>query len=273
MTIPCVFIHLNDTRVLHKTIPQALKFNKNIVVIGDEPVSEYCKSVDVDFINYTDLYSDELNEFDSNYVHMSSNTPWIEKFCFLRWFMLNEYVKQNNLETIFYSDSDVMLYCNISNEWKKYEQFDASLIHRSCGSTSYFTKTGLDNFCKYTQETYRDKNSFRFTDLFFKYENHKKNNEPGGVCDMTLLDRFHYADTFGGGPARVGEMTHVIEDSAFDHNINVDDGVYDYDTDRGIKNIEFINGIPFCYHKNLKRNIKFNGLHFQGKAKQLLYVM
>ena len=270
MKIPCVFIHLNDTRVLHKTIPQALNFNNDVVVIGDEPVSEYCNNNGVKFINYKDLYSNQVIEFDSNYVHMSSNGFWVEKLCFLRWFLINEYIKQNNIDTVFYCDSDVMLYCDVSEEWKNYDQFDAVLCHRTCGSTSYFTKTGIDNFCNYTQEIYRDKNSYKFDDLAFKWENHKKHNQAGGVCDMTLLDRFHYDDVSGGGPARVGEMTHVINNSVFDHNINVDDGVYAFNETNRIKDIQFDNGVPYCYHTILKRKVKFNALHYQGSAKNIL---
>ena len=271
MKIPIIFIHLNDVRVLHKTIPQAIKHNNDVFVIGDAPVENYCRDHGVNFSNYEDFCSSAFHEFDSNYIHMSSNTPWIEKFCFLRWFILDEYVRQKELETIFYCDSDVMIYCDVTEEWEKYNQFDATLVHRSCGATSYFTKTGINNFCNYTQEIYKNTSSYKFDDLLFKYKNHQKNNVDGGVCDMTLLDRFHYDDAHLGGPARIGEMTHVIDDSVFDHNINVDEGIYDYDEAIGIKNIQFDNGIPFCYHKNLKRKVKFNSLHFQGKAKNILY--
>ena len=82
---------------------------------------------------------------------------------------------------------------------------------------------------------------------------------PGGVCDMTLLDRYHQKESWG-GPPTIGEMTHVINDSVFDQNINSKDGLYDFNHELGIKNIEFIDGIPYCYHENLNKKVKEKNL-------------
>jgi hypothetical protein len=272
MSIPCVFIHLNNIQPLEKTIPQALKFNNEICVIGNEPIKKYCDFIGVKFFDFRDFYSEKAKEFDSNYVHMSSNSPWVEKICFIRWYILNDFIHKQKLNKVFYSDSDVMLYCNIENTWENFEQYNLSIVNRACGSTSFWTREGSDNFCKFTSEIYNNKNCFYFNDFVCFYENLKKFNMQGGVCDMTLLDRFHQKESWG-GPPTIGEMTHVINESTFDQNINSKDGVYDFNNELGIKNIEFIKSIPYCYHKNLNKKIKFNALHFQGGAKRLLYRM
>jgi len=272
MKIPCVFIHLNDRRPLQKTIPQALKFNNRVLVIGDQPVKEYCDSIGVEFFDYQSLFSDQAKDFQSKYVHMSSNSPWVEEFCFIRWYLLNSLMQKQNLDKVFHADSDVMLYCNTDEVWPNYKQYNLSIVNRACGSTSFWTRKGLDNFCKFVLEIYSDKSSFYYNDFVSFYENHQKCNMPGGVCDMTLLDRYHQKELWG-GPPTIGEMTHVINGSVFDQNINSKDGLYDFNDELGVKNIEFIDGIPHCYHENLKIKVKFNALHFQGKAKQLLYGM
>ena len=54
----------------------------------------------------------------------------------------------------------------------------------------------------------------------------------------------------------------VIDGSTYDHNINVDDGVYEFED--GIKKVNMIEGLPYVFHKTLNKNIRFNCLHFQG---------
>lgn len=267
--IPVVFLHLKSaTLVTEKVIQQAGKENK-VFLIGDDHTRVLANSPNVTFVDIGQVMDSDFIEFQERYEHLSTNPASIELFCFLRWFAIKKFMEAFEYDRIFYADTDVMIYCDVTEEEKKYEQFDMTLIHRCCGSTSFISKTAITDFCNFTLDIYRNKGGHLYGELLNKFSNMQKHNKAGGVCDMTLLEMFHYADSVGGGPCKVGEMTHVIDNSTFDHNINVDDGgVYDHNGHH--KNIIFEDGIPYCFHKRLDRLVKFNALHYQGPAKQLL---
>jgi len=269
MSIPVVFLHVGaNSPVLEKVIKQANKQNE-VILIGDSNTVHLRDECGIGFVDIQKVVDEDFVLFDKLYDHLSTNPEFIEKFCFLRWFAVRTMMERANLDRIFYADSDVMLYCDVTEENKKFEQFDMTLVHRCCGSTSFMSKESLSTFCDYMLDIYKEKEEFAYGDLLNKFSNMRKHNKDGGVCDMTLLDRFHYEDSKGGGPCRIGEMTHVIEESTYDHNINTDEGIYDHDGRS--KNIVWKDGNPYCYNKNLKREIRFNALHYQGPAKQLLF--
>lgn len=248
--------------VLSKTIPKALEKN-NLVLLSDrnytaESPNFICKNIE--------LYNSQENQkFVGNYEHLSGQPLWHERFCFERWFVLLEFMKQENIDCIFHADSDMMIYSDMTEEFEKYKQYYMTLVYRSCGASSFITKEALQEFCDYVNELYENKDTYEFSFLKSKWESHKEFGVNGGVCDMTLLEMFHKKKS----PSLIGEMMQVIDDSTYDHALVSPDGVYEHNG--SIKNIKFVDGVPYCYHKNLKRDVRFNVLHFQGdKAKQLL---
>ena len=72
----------------------------------------------------------------------------------------------------------------------------------------------------------------------------------------------------GGGPGRVGEMMSNVNNSTYDHNINVSDGDYEFNGVKTVKDYE--DGRPSIFNHRLDRDIKFNSLHFQGAAKNMM---
>jgi hypothetical protein len=56
----------------------------------------------------------------------------------------------------------------------------------------------------------------------------------------------------------------IIDDATYDHNINVPDQYFDFNE---IKNVKIKDGFPHVYHHKLRKDIRFNSLHFQGNAK------
>lgn len=270
MSIPVVFLHLGaESPVLEKVINQAKKQNE-VILIGDQSTLHLKELCGIGFVDVQQVIDEDFVSFDKLYDHLSTNPEFIEKFCFLRWFALRTMMERANIDRVFYADSDVMLYCNVTEENKKFEQFGMTLAHRCCGSTSFMSKKTLNDFCNYLIGIYKNKEGFEYHELLNKFSNMRNYNKHGGVCDMTLLDKFHYAQDIGGGPCIVGEMTQVINNETYDHNLNCDEGVYDSDA-RGAKNIVWgEDGNPYCYHQLLKKQVKFNALHYQGPAKVLL---
>lgn len=260
--IPTIFIHNGYQPYLNYTINQSCKYNKTILIGTHNLINNN----NLKFAPITD-YSKYLQSFIEIYEHKSTNDYNYELFCFLRWFILKEYMEINQLKTIFYVDSDVMTYVNPELEYDKYCQYDFTLLHRCAAISSFFTKNGLDNFCNFLMETFKNKNSYDYVKIKSHFEVRQKFKLPGGVCDMTYFDYFHNLDN-GGGPGKIGEMMSIIDDSTYDHNINCEDQYFDFEN--GMKKIKIKDNKPYVYNHKLKKYIKFNCLHFQGSSKGLI---
>lgn len=262
--IPVVLIHKGFQDYLGYTLKQANKYNF-VYLIGDTNPNYNLENYE--FVNINELL-DGCDEFASKYTHLSTNPMGYELFCYQRWFILKNFMKQRGLETTFYIDSDVMLFVNVDEEWPKFNQYDMTLLHRTAAIASFITYNGVDNFCNLMNTIYSDKNSYAYKKIASHFNVRQECGLAGGVCDMTLLEYFHYNADCGGGPGRVGEMMQIIDGSTYDHNINVSD--QDFAIKNGIKDFKIVDGAPYVYSEKLKRDIKFNSLHFQGNAKQLI---
>ena len=255
--IPVVLIHRGFEPYVQTTIQQAKQFNERIILLGDDR-NKHCES----FCEWHNLhdYFGIATEFEKIYEPLSTLGDY-ELFCFQRWFILHEFVKKNNLDTVFYMDTDVMLYCNVTKEWEKFKNFIFTLVLKSVGCTSFFTAEGLKDFCKYLYETYFNKGTYEYDKIASHYHVRQKHGLPGGVCDMTLLEYYGRYYCANG----VGEMTYNIDGSVFDHCVDQKD--YFYEHENGLKKIHMKEGIPYVRNERTKELVKFNSLHFQGGSK------
>ena len=262
--IPVILIHLGNDDYLQYSIGKALERNEVILIGNDNP---NISNENFSFQNISDYISDDYNLFIQNYKHLSTNSHNFELFCFLRWFILKEFMFRRNIEVSFYIDSDVLLYVDVNDEYHKFSQYDFTLLHRTAAVSSFINKVGIENFCNFLNRTYSMKNTYNFEKIESHYHIRQKYGLGGGVCDMTLLEFFHYYPDTGGGPGKVGEMMSIIDGSTYDHNINSEDQYFDFS---GIKKVQMIEGIPYVMSKKLNKLIKFNSLHFNSGAKSLM---
>lgn len=262
--IPVIIINLGYENYLSYVLQQASK-NNFVYYIGN--VEPNIKSNKIKFINI-DQFSNETENFQNKYTHLNTTAYNYELFCYLRWFILKKFMINNNLNTVFYIDSDVLLFVDVNEEWIKYNQYDLTLLHRTAAISSFITKDAIEKFCNMLLTIYENQDSYDFQKIKSHFDIRQKYKLFGGVCDMTLFEYFHYNSNYGGGPGRVGEMMQIINDSTYDHNINAED--QDFEILNNIKNIKIINKQPFVFNKKLNKNIKFNSIHFQGHAKQFI---
>lgn len=252
--IPVIVIHLGSQPYYDRVIDQAKKFNECVFAIGDSvPPSHY---------NIYE-YFESAGKFSTIYDHLSTNSRKIELMCFQRWFILKDFMEKHDIDVSFHIDSDMMLYANTDMEYHKFAQFDFTLSHRCCGSNSFFTLNGLKKFCDFLLNFYMNKNTYEYERIAAHYHVRQKHGLPGGVCDMTLLEYYSYQNC-----GKIGEMMHIIDDSTYDHNINVPDQYFHMDKET--KDIVFVNDLPYCYQESSGKQIQFKTLHFQGSAKTLI---
>ena len=262
--IPVVFIHMGNPSYLNFAIKQALKRNE-VCLISD--IKPDITSSRFQWVDIKDCMSDRYKLFQQAYVHMSTNPYDFELFCFLRWFVVHEYMKNTKNDVVFYTDSDVFLYVDVNDEFPKYAQYDLTLLHRCAPVSSFVTNKGIVNFTNFLLTTYQNQQSYNFEKIASHFVVRQKHNLSGGVCDMTLFEHFHYSSDVGGGPGKVGEMMSILNDSTYDHNINAEDQYFNFNR---IKQIEFVDGIPYVYSNKLNKPIKFNSIHFNSGAKSMM---
>jgi hypothetical protein len=257
LVIPVILIHKGSQDYFKSVIQQASTHNNDVIVLGD------CDFKLGRFFNIREYYK-MASEFESVYENFSTNGKESELICFSRWFILKDFMQRNNIPIALHLDTDVLLYANAEDEWKKFNQFDFTLSHRCCGSNSFFTLEGLSNLCNFMLGVYKNKTSYEYDKITSHYFIRQKHGLSGGVCDMTLIEFYSYQHC-----GKIGEMMHIIENSAYDHNINESDQYFRM-SPKGIKDVRFDGNTPYCFSERLKKPVQFNTLHFQGGAKRFI---
>ena len=271
MNIPIVFTHFGKSNFLELAINQA-KFSNpesQIYLLGDD-TNLYLS----DFCNHQQFskYSECDTSFKEVYQHFSTNSYEFEYFCFKRWFVLLDFMKTNNLGWICATDSDYMLYGDVSayltaqlanHEYTAGycipEQPYDSFYWSGSGHVSFISKDFLEDFCAFVIHSYK----CDFSLLQQKIDYHVKNNILGGICDMTLLYLYYIKNEDA-----VFNLLIPFNREVFDNNIGYSSNFSqdEYYCKNGLKDIEFIaNKAHVLSTKNEK--IIFLGLHFQGGAK------
>ena len=131
---------------------------------------------------------------------MSTNSSEFEQFCWLRWFYLLNLMKRTNIQSVFYFDSDVLIYSSISDMIKCYsdlkfkcgfcipkQDFD-SLRWAASGHASFWTIDMLEAFCDFILKSFQKSHYMKMYEK--KWAWHRSSATQGGICDMTTLFLF-----------------------------------------------------------------------------------
>ena len=102
-------------------------------------------------------------------------------------------MKENNIKRAFICDSDVLIYDNIHNINDKY-LYSYNFMLCSSSSKNLTGGQSIWNVDK-LQEFIKSIFKFYTTQLNNIIKWHKTYNEPGGICDMTLLYYFAHNKT------------------------------------------------------------------------------
>jgi hypothetical protein len=260
MSMPIVFVHINNRDYLIYSLLQAKHSNPHskIFLLGNS--SNNCYKF-VEHRHVSD-YDYNAKEFAKIYRHYHTINPYQnELFCFQRWFIIRDFMVGNNLEKCLCLDSVVMLYANLTEEEKKFAEFDLTLSREFSPHCVFVNSLiALKNFCRFVVKLYT--NSSLLKSLEQTLQECIQNKVYGGVSDMTVFNVFKETKE-----CHIGEISTIIDGSIYDHNMNFSEG---FEMCNGVKKIYFLEGQPFGKHISSDQDIKFNALHFQGKAKKLM---
>ena len=273
--LPIIFFHLGNPDYLRQVIEKSKKLNSRVVLLGDETN----KDLDVEHYHYSSLQSQDIEKFVKSYKHMSTNNLNFELLCFVRWFFIRNFMKNQKATVSFHADSDLLIYSDLSSVWQNFSNYKYCVMKpeerpqdkyrwSASGHSSFWTYEGICEFCDFLIDEYESPE--RQNQLMEKWKYHLDNNKPGGICDMTLIWRFVKHK----GEQHVGMLSDVHQESTFDNNIsdpnNRKVNEYEMDSRHNIKKITFDKNQPYGYNKYYNKNIKFHTLHLQGSKKTLI---
>ncbi len=243
-----------------------------VVLLGDARASRAATHV----AQLSDLESREAREFRKHYRHMSSNAPGFELLCWLRWFYVLEYMRAEGVRSVLHLDSDVLLYSAMSEIEERYfadgcaggylvpDRSDGPLGAASA-HVSYWTRDFLEEFCAFSVRSFTDPGCLRL--YREKWNFHRSNGVPGGVCDMTALFLFWRENRH-----RVRNLAVDFRGGAFDNNIGQSTNYQEdeYAVEGRYKRVRFFDGRPFLCAARSGVWVRAHALHFQGCAKRLI---
>jgi hypothetical protein len=254
--LPIVFLHYRNSTYLPFTLGQAKLWSmaSPIFLIGDQTNNLFPY---VTHVNMRD-YSRQADEFRKVYRHMSPNGLPYELFCFLRWFMLRDFMRAHGLERLVHLDSDVLIYVDVNQEQANWRDYELSLVRGVCAGNMFANgRRGIDGLCDVIWDLFAGPGSNQRLEAL--YAERQKTQE--GISDMVPLKLYYDAHR-----DRVAEMTGLRPDGSYwDANIHLSEG---FEMSDGRKLARFVDHIPYCRHIETARDVRFNCLHFQGVAKK-----
>lgn len=254
MTMPIFFIHRGDDGYLTYSLQQAKASNphSDVILLGKACNQQYCTGNIAHVL--LDGYMQSAAEFAKYYKHVSTNSYEYNLFCFQRWFVLRDFMRQHKLQRCCYLDSDVMLYADINNPEFSHFSFEFSW-------TSIVDLEALDRFCDLTTNYFSQPALFSHLVQYTQQIGHVHYGQPL-VSDMVLFAL--YLREFP-----LHRQTHGIFDgSFFDGNINhplrIPPDNSEIESLAGKKKVFLINGSFYCKLPAKNTYIRVNSLHFQG---------
>jgi hypothetical protein len=260
--MPIVVFHFGNPPFLKTCMQQARKTNPDarIFLLGDETN----KGLGYAEHHHYAAYARKALAFTKIYRHLSLNGVEYELFCMQRWFMLQEFMESIGIPRCFMMDSDVMVYCDLAVEYRRYYQHKFTVNCHWGGGSSYVSSiAAVKELCDSMTSAYDGTDPYltarmeSLFDLVVKFEG------AGGISDMFFVKNF-----FDGNSFTIGETAIVQDGSAFDHNIK--SHAPTWEGENGIKKIRWKGNVPYCRRMDNGMDVRFCTLHFQGNAKPLM---
>lgn len=232
-------------------------------------------------------HGEYLQEFNKYYKKLSDTLDSYNYSIYKRWYVIYEYMKLNSIDSIWYLDSDVLLFQDIRvlnrsigdhesallspekyGNYKSMIQYYDSVLNNSAiqsvsvtsGHTSFFTLNGLENLLLRGISMYRDhlKLCAKYYDKIFKNGGNR-----GGVDDMHLVTDYYLS----------------FNDNIYDlrsNDLYVDDNIKKTKYEDGEYKSVYIHGLKQKYMINNKlikddTEIDLVTLHFQHTSKYTLH--
>lgn len=259
---PIVFIHKGNSWYLPYTLYQAKKQNPgtNIYLIGNAANKHFST-----LVTHVDIgeYADAGATLSAVYRHNSSLGQEFEFLCIERWFILNQFMLTHNINKCIYSDSDILMYADLSKYFAELNHIGMTWESFSAHTNYISDRSFLQKYCDLVLDLYSGK---KFEDDFMKQSHFFRIN--AGSLKMNISDMSFYHDY-----NLVYQNTLLHVDRPNDAGVidaMLDDARY-FETDKDrFKLIHWRSNTPYATDKTTRTMYPMLTLHFQGRGKQRL---
>lgn len=265
MKTTIIFVHKGNAYYLKLALHQARISNPNadIILLGDKNNNKYS------YIKHYLIsdYFESAKDFGEVFFNYSPNKKEYELFCFQRWFVIKDFLEKNKISgTILYCDTDTLLFYDISSHCDFLKKYWATIEKDGTPCFVFSNLSNITKFCNIVKDLYSTDSGKSIINKYLSYL--KSNNKKYGISDMTAWKYFHflYPDKIIYIDKPIMDLNNIL--FCYDHNINCED---DFEFEYGKKKIKIIDNKPYCYNKKYGKEVLFCGLHFQGKAKLLMF--
>jgi hypothetical protein len=261
-SVPIVFIHQQNSEHLKYSLAQAKASNprSTVFLLGDDSNSQHpC----AEHHQFSDYFAGAAG-FERVYKHYSTHGRDFERLCFQRWFILRDFLAAHHIDKCVYLDSDVLLYGNVTEDMAKFRLFDFTVCWNTIGCTLFLNRLdGLESLCQFIMDIYTKKDEYHYDKMVAQFAVRQKHHLRGGATDMTAFELYGELN-FG----RVGEASYIIDGSTYDPNINMPHP--GFEMANNIKKVMWQDHQPYGIYVPTGEKVRFNSLHFNGKAKSLM---
>ena len=247
--VTLVYIHKHALFPVNYAAEHAARAGYRVVVIGEAEWNfRGCETY-----SRTD-YDDGCEDFRATYIHMGPNAPDYEAFCFERWFILRNFMREHDLRNVIYVDSDALVYDGI--------EAIADIADGGFLDTPYINYFNsvehLDLITSEIEKTFSDPDA------------HAAEVGTGRTGIRYYSDMLLFPQLARKFPDRVRKWERDMETHGFDKNINlVGDFESHSDTRSGVKDVRLQGAVPVGRTGDGTEQ-SFRFLHFQGFSKPLM---
>jgi len=269
---PIVFAHFGNSNYLPLALEIARKFNPDtpIYLLGDEENKNHSSRLGINYRAYADYKSGPLGEFVANFQYISNIEGDLHKkihfFCFVRWFMLYEFMVQENIKGVWYFDSDIYVCRNLAKRDDLFSEYEMALMNKICANTACInTQKVLKKYTGLAISLFQDKSFIKKQKAIVE-----KTSKGYEFCDMTIWGEYQKVfSNFKYSPI-LGETSQIIDGETFDHLLVTDradqiepDPVWKMCNrgDAWLKEITYKNDGAYCYHIPSQKSIRMNTLN------------
>lgn len=247
--VTLVFIHRKAIFPVNYASEHAARMGYRVVVVGEEGW---------DFRGCENLlisdFDDDCEAFRDVYVHSSPNNPVYETFCFERWIILRNLLRQTSMKSVIYVDSDALVFNGIEEiyEFGQGKMLDTPYLN------FFNSKEDAELVVDEMMATFQDP------------EARKAHSEVGLNGIEYYTDMLLFPQIARKYPERATSWPRDMELRGFDTNINLNKEIEGYfPPPKGIKKLTSEGDCHIGISRDGKR-ITFRFLHFQGHSKPLM---
>lgn len=180
--LPLVFYHKGNSDYLKVSLDASKKYAQRVILVGDFSN----RNLVDEWVNTDELNSEKLNSFKKVYKNLSLNGELFEYRCFERYFYIYEACVQLHIKKFIMCDSDLLIFSELDDIFRGYDLAFSNTVGNNGALSphcSLWTIEEMNSFINFLIAFYE--NDIHILENIFN--DYKKHNNKGGICDMTLL--------------------------------------------------------------------------------------